>query len=209
MAHSSLHDPIAAIILAAGTSSRYRAADPTAATKLVAAFDGIPLVRRVLTAALSSRASPVLVVTGHAEAQVRGVLAGLDVRFVHNPDFAAGLSTSLRAGLVALPPEAAGALILLGDMPGVTGTLLDRLIASFEDHGQDIDAVVPVHDGQRGNPALLGRVLFTSAANLGGDEGARRLLSRARVLELPVYDDAVTIDIDDPEALRRLRAGPA
>ena len=205
MAPSSPLGRIAAVVLAAGTSSRYRAQDRSVPTKLVADLDGMPLVRRAALAALGSGASPVVIVTGHAEAYVREALSGLDVAFVHNPAFASGLSSSLRAGLAAVPSRAPGALVLLGDMPNVTAALLDSLIEAFE--GSDrIDAVVPVQDGRRGNPVLLGRSLFSAAGMLDGDEGARRLLLSARVLEIPTAGDAVVADIDDPAALRRWRA---
>ncbi|WP_237477961.1 nucleotidyltransferase family protein [Lichenibacterium dinghuense] len=190
----------AAVILAAGTASRYRAADPTVATKLVARHGGVPLVRRVAEAALASRARPVVVVTGHAAAEVRAALDGCAVGFVHNADYGTGLASSLRAGLAALPADAAGALVLLGDMPDVTAPLLDRLIGSFE-AGRDAEAAVPVHGGRRGNPALLGRALFAPALALTGDEGARRLLGRARVVEVGIDDDGVLLDVDDPASL--------
>lgn len=194
---------IAALILAAGTSSRYRAADPSVATKLVALQGGVPLVRRVADAASASRARPVVVVTGHAEAEVRTALDGCEEAFAHNADYASGLASSLRTGLAALPPGVDGALVLLGDMPGVTAPLLDRLIAAFEAEA-GADAAVPVHAGRRGNPALLGRALFAPAAALTGDEGARRLLARARVVEVALDDEAVLLDVDEPGALLRL-----
>ena len=197
----------AAIILAAGTSSRYRAADPSLATKLVADWGGAPLVRHVARAALGSRARPVVAVTGHARAEVGRALSGLALDIVHNPDFAQGLSTSLTTGLSALGAEVDGALVLLGDMPGVSASLLDRLIGAFE-AASGIEALVPVHAGRRGNPALLGRALFGAARSLTGDEGARRLLLRARVLEITIEDPGVAIDIDDPDALHDAAPGP-
>lgn len=194
---------VAAVVLAAGTASRYRAADPGVATKLVAPYGGVPLVRRAVAAALASRARPVVVVTGHAEAEVRAALDGCPVGFAHNADYASGLASSLRTGILALPPGAAGALALLGDMPEVAAPLLDRLIAAFEAEPA-ADAAVPVHGGRRGNPALLGRSLFAPALALAGDEGARRLLARARVVEVAVDDDGVLLDVDEPAASRAL-----
>ncbi len=191
---------IAAILLAAGTASRYRTADPSVATKLVARLGGVPLVRLAAEAALASRATPVVVVTGHAEAEVRSALDGLMLTVVSNADFASGMASSLHAGLAALPPDCDGALVLLADMPGVTATVLDALIEAFEAADQ-AEAVVPVHGGRRGNPALLGRALFAAAMTLTGDEGARRLLARARVVEVPLGSDAVLLDIDEPGML--------
>ncbi len=191
---------VAAVILAAGTASRYRAADPTISTKLVALLDGTPLVRHVAEAALASRARPIVVVTGHAAREVAAALDGLAVDCVSNPEYATGLASSLRAGLAALPGDVAGAVILLGDMPGVTGALIDRVIACFEVE-PGLEAVVPVHAGRRGNPALLARSLFGAAGALQGDEGARKMLARARVQEVDLADAAVTLDIDDPATL--------
>ena len=106
-------------------------------------------------------------------------LSGMDVTFVHNPDYASGLSSSLKAGVAALPESASGALILLGDMPRVSAKLLDRLIAAFAERPETL-AVIPVIGGERGNPALLSRALFAKVATLEGDAGARRLLETGR-----------------------------
>ncbi len=191
---------VAAIVLAAGTASRYRAVDPTVPTKLVALIDGVPVVRRVVEGALASGARPITLVTGHAAPDVCAALEGLPVGFVANPDYATGMASSLRAGLAALPAGVEGALVLLGDMPGVTAPLLDQLIEAHA-ADPDRDAIVPVHEGRRGNPVLLGRALFGPAMELQGDEGARRLLKRAHVLEVDVADRAVLVDVDDPATL--------
>ena len=196
---------VAAIVLAAGTSSRYRAKDGSVPSKLLAELDGVPLVRHVVGAASRSHASPVVVVTGHADAQIRAALSSTDTIFAHNPRFVEGIATSLRTGLAAVPADAAGALVLLADMPFVDAELLDRLIAEFE-RGGACDAVVPVHGGRPGNPVLLGRSLFAAASRLEGDAGARRLLSRANVREIAAQDDAVAVDIDDPAMLRHVSA---
>jgi len=203
---------IAAVVLAAGRSSRYRAAGGAEPSKLVAMLDGKPLVRHVVEAALASRARPIVVVTGHAREVVETALETLSVAFVHNADFASGLASSLKAGIAALPGGAAGALILLGDMPGVGPALLDRLIGAFTDNPRAL-AATPVHAGRRGNPVLLASPLFPAIARLEGDEGARRLIEEAagneagpaRVIELAEDSDAVTLDVDTPEALAAAR----
>lgn len=190
---------VAALVLAAGKASRYRAAGGEAPTKLVALYRGQPLVRWAAAAALASRARPVIVVTGHARPEVEAALTGLDVVFVHNPDFADGLSTSLRAGLAALGEQVAGAVVLLGDMPDASGAVIDALIAGFV----GAQAAVPVFAGRRGNPALLGRALFARAAGLTGDEGARGLLQGlgGGLVNVPVSDAGVARDIDTPDDL--------
>jgi molybdenum cofactor cytidylyltransferase len=196
---------IAAIILAAGRSTRF-AGDQPGTTKMIAELHGKPLVRHVANAALASRARPVIVVTGHARDLVQEALAGLPLRFVHNKDYATGLASSLRVGIAAVPASASGAIILLGDMPLVTSDLIDEVIRSFGE-GANADAVVPVTQRRRGNPVLLARLLFPAVAQLTGDEGARRLLQQSgiHVVEIAVSGDAADADVDTPEALATLR----
>lgn len=195
---------VAALVLAAGRASRYRAAGGAAPTKLVADYRGKPLVRWAVEAALASRTRPVVVVTGHARAEVEAALAGLDVTFVHNRDYAAGLSTSLTTGILALGAEVSGAVVLLGDMPDAAVLTIDALIEGFV-RTPGAEAAVPVFGGARGNPALLGRALFERATHLTGDEGARRLLhglDPARLLTVAVPDPGVGRDVDTPDDLR-------
>ena len=196
---------IAAVILAAGRSSRYCELGGAEASKLVADYRGAPLVRAVADAALASRAQPIFVVTGHARAEVEAALAGLPLTFVDNPDFATGLASSLKTGIGALPQGVAGAVVLLGDMPEIQARVIDSLIDRLADN-PDAVAAAPVFAGQRGNPVLLGRSLFLKLARLGGDEGARRLLKGAEVvIDVPFDDAAVTLDIDTPAELAAAR----
>jgi len=199
---------IAAIILAAGEATRFEAGPED--TKLTADFNGKPLVVHVAGAALASRADPLFVVTGHAAEKVLSALAGLDLFAVHNPAFAQGLSTSLKAGIAVLPPNVKGAVILLGDMPFVTSEMIDRLIASFEAVAIEPDAVVPVRQGLRGNPVLIGRKLFSEIAKLRGDRGAASILKDdlRQIVECPIDDAAIEIDVDTRKALEDLRTAP-
>jgi molybdenum cofactor cytidylyltransferase len=194
---------VAAIVLAAGRASRYRAAGGPEPTKLIADYRGEPLARWAARAALASRARPVVVVTGHAQAEVEAALAGLDLRFAHNPDYAEGLATSLRAGVAALPADSVGALILLGDMPEASAATADALIAAFEAMPGAL-AAVAVYQGRRGNPVLLGSGLFGEVARLSGDEGARGLLlglPPERIASVEVTEAGVRKDVDTPADL--------
>jgi molybdenum cofactor cytidylyltransferase len=196
---------IAAIVLAAGRSTRMGAGN-----KLLADVAGKPMVRHAVEAALESQARPVLVVTGHQADDVRAALAGLDVTFVANPDFAQGLSSSLKAGIRAIPADATGSLVLLGDMPRIGAPHLDAMIAAFASDAS-LPIVVPVHEGRRGNPVLWPADLFSEMLALEGDAGARSLLARHahRVREIDLGTDAVLMDVDTPDALARLRGGAA
>jgi molybdenum cofactor cytidylyltransferase len=199
---------IAAVILAAGRSARFRAEGGQEISKLAALLDGKPLVRHAAEAALASRARPVVVVTGYARREVEAALAGLPLAFVDNPDFASGMASSLKAGVAALPAEVAGALIVLGDMPRVEGATLDRLIEAFVARS-DALAAAPMHAGRRGNPVLLSRALLAALARLEGEEGARRLLGEVgpgSVVDVQVESDGVTFDIDTPSELAAARS---
>jgi molybdenum cofactor cytidylyltransferase len=192
---------IAAIVLAAGRSSRMGAAN-----KLLTDVDGMPMVRRVVEAATASHAKPVVVVTGNEQGKVQATLRGCKATFVHNPRFAEGMSTSLQVGVAALPANLDGALVCLGDMPLVTAAVLDRLIAAFNPvEGRAI--CVPTWNGKRGNPVLWDRRFFAAMADLAGDVGAKHLIGEHAdlVAEVAMSDDAVLTDIDTPEALAALR----
>jgi molybdenum cofactor cytidylyltransferase len=192
--------PVAAIVLAAGRSTRMGGAN-----KLLCEVAGAPMLRHVAGSALGSRARPVLVVTGHQQDAVRAALAGLPVRFVANPDYASGLMSSLKAGIAALPGGIAGALVALGDMPMLRPADFDRLIAAFLAAAAGA-IIVPVHRGRRGNPVLWPAAYFLEILALEGDTGARQLFARhaAAIREVPVEAAAVLEDIDTPEALAEL-----
>jgi molybdenum cofactor cytidylyltransferase len=198
---------IAAIVLAAGASSRFKAAGGGQASKLVAALAGKPLVRHAAEAALASTARPIVVVTGHDARAVTAALAGLELQFAHNAHYREGLASSLKTGIAALPGDAAGALVVLGDMPAVTPALIDRLIAAFAER-PDALAAAPSVAGRRGNPVLLSRSLFPAIAALEGDEGARKLLAGAepgQVIALDASGPAATLDVDTPRSLAEAR----
>lgn len=193
---------VAAVILAAGRSTRMGGPN-----KLLADIGGRPLVRIAAEEALASRARPVIVVTGHQRDKVEVALAGLDVKRVHNPDFADGLSTSVKAGLAAVPEEVDGAVVLLGDMPQVRAALIDRLIGAFDPERGAL-VVVPTIEGKRGNPVVWSRRFFPELMGLEGDVGARHLIGRytEAVTEVPLTDQAALIDVDTPEALSKVKA---
>ena len=193
---------IAAIVLGAGRSSRMGGPN-----KLLAEINGKPLIRMVVEQALASRARPVLVVTGHQRERVEAALSGLPVQLVHNPHFADGLGTSLKAGIAALQPNIDGTIVCLGDMPQVDAALIDRLIGAIDpDKGALI--AVPVNEGKRGNPVVWSRRFFPDLMTVEGDIGARYLIGRyaEAVAEVPVDDTAALTDVDTPEAFAAVKA---
>jgi molybdenum cofactor cytidylyltransferase len=193
---------IAAVLLAAGRSTRMGAVN-----KMLAKIGGKPLVRIAAEQALGSQATPVIIVTGHEQEKVERALDGLAVRFVHNPDYADGLGTSLRAGIGAVPDGADGAIVCLGDMPQVDHQLIDKLIAAFDPDAGAL-VVVPSIEGRRGNPVVWARRFFNELMSINGDFGARYLLGNyaEAVVEVPLSGDAALTDVDTPESLSAVKA---
>lgn len=192
--HAPVSKNIAAIVLAAGQSRRMGGRN-----KLLMEIDGVALVRRTASEILAGPVSEVVVVTGHDPEKVQQALHGLAVRFVHNPKFAEGLSTSLKAGLNALPATTSGTIVCLGDMPNITVRHVSRLIAPFDpEEGREIG--VPTHSGKRGNPVLWGRRFFEEMREVSGDVGARHLIgaNESLVYEVEFEDTGVLMDLDTP-----------
>jgi molybdenum cofactor cytidylyltransferase len=156
------------------------------------------LVQRVVDAALGSRAARTIVVVGHEAGPVTDQLTGRPVTVVVNLEYAAGMSTSLQAGV-----RAAGAcdaaVILLGDQPFVTPALLDQLIERFAETGKAV--VRPLVGGRPANPVLLSAALFREILEQRGDVGGREIVERHpdEVCLVPLDDPVVVVDIDSPQ----------
>jgi molybdenum cofactor cytidylyltransferase len=200
---------IAAVVLAAGRSRRMAPHNKL----LVADRTGKTMIARVVDNVLSSNARPVLVVTGHQAEQVQHALGGRPVRYVHAPDYAEGLSASLKAGIAAVSEDCAAAVVCLGDMPLVTGRMIDRLLSHYDpEEGRKI--VLPTFRGKQGNPMLWDRQFFQEILQISGDSGARFLLGKPleAVTEVEMADDAVLRDFDTTDSLntlpQRLRPEP-
>jgi molybdenum cofactor cytidylyltransferase len=197
---------VAVLVLAAGRSTRMGGPN-----KMLADAKGAPLVVHAVKAALESQAVEIVVVLGHMAEQVRaGIEASIPgrsrLRFVTNPDFVDGLSTSVRIGIGALSTNVDAAIVQLGDMPGVGAGLLNRLIAAFSPvEGRAI--CVPTVGGKRGNPVLWARRFFSEMATLSGDSGAKHLIGEHAdlVCEVEMAGEAAITDIDTPEALQAWR----
>ena len=192
---------VCAIVLAAGRSRRMAPLNKL----LVADQKGLPMISRVVDNVLASRAKPVIVVTGHERDRVEEALAGRGVIFAHAEDYAEGLSASLKAGLRAVPPDAEGLLVCLGDMPLVTGEMIDRLLSHFDpEEGRAI--VQPTYRGKQGNPMLWSREFLEPMLAISGDIGARHLAAKhaERLVEVEMADDAVLRDFDTTDALKTL-----
>ena len=187
---------IAGVVLAAGLARRF------GSQKLVEAIDGVPLVRRTVEALLGSSLGEIVVVLGSDARAVGAAIAGLPVRVVTNPDYAHGMSTSVRAGVGATTPRAEAVLIALGDQPGVGAAIVDRLVERYRAGGAAI--VAPIYrGGVRGNPVLFDRSVFEELRAVTGDEGARSVIVRVpERVALVEFDVEMPRDVDRRDDLR-------
>lgn len=192
---------VAGVVLAGGRSRRMGDSN-----KLLETLQGRPIVRRVVEEVMGLPIDPVIVVTGHDADAVREALSGLPVHIAYNPDFADGMSTSIRTGVEALAREVDGALIILGDMPWLSHVAVASLLDAFAP-GEGRGICVPVVERKRGNPVLWASRYFGDLCSLEGDVGGRGLLAEYvdDVCEVPVDHHGVLMDVDTPEALTASR----
>ncbi len=189
--------PIAGVVLAAGSSQRMEGKN-----KLLLPVAGEPMVRHVVRTALLAGLHPVVVVVGYQAEAVAQAIADLPVQTVVNEAWQQGQSTSLKAGLRALPANIGGALFLLADMPRVPPTLLRALVAT---HAQTLAPIIaPIVDHRRGNPVLFDAATFKDLLAIQGDIGGRALLDRYRVHGVPWLDETTQMDVDTWDDYRRI-----
>ncbi len=192
---------VGVIVLAAGGASRY------GQLKQTLPWQDTTLVGHVVDVALESDAAEVLLVVGARGEEVQAAAGGRATRVVHNPDWAQGLSTSVRVGLGALPETMHAALFMLADQPKVTRAVVDALLRRY--YGTLAPIVVATYSGRRGNPTLFDRRLWPELRDVSGDQGGRALIEKYRdTVQFVEVGEAAALDIDTPEDYRRLVDAP-
>ncbi|MHB8918782.1 MAG: nucleotidyltransferase family protein [Desulfocucumaceae bacterium] len=188
---------IAAVVLAAGTSSRL------GTPKQLLPYHGRPVLAMAVQNLLDSPVDCVLVVLGHRWGEVAAALKGLPVEVVVNSRYATGQASSIKAGLAALGGGVEAALFALGDQPLVQPGTIKMLVEGYRAGG---GIVAPFYRGRRGNPVLFGRRFFNEMASLEGDTGAREIMGKHPECfsRIDVPDPGVLLDIDTWEDYRRL-----
>jgi len=181
---------IAAIILAAGRSSRMDA------HKLLLPLNGKPLLAWSIASACDSTARPVIVTLGRAADEVAAALPTGPYTIVVNQRFAEGMGTSLARAIASLPPAVAGALILLGDQPFMPTAAIDAVLAAAR--AQPARIVTGAYGQRQGHPVYLPRRVFAEALALRDDAGARSIVAREAdaVLRIPLEDEHAVFDVD-------------
>jgi molybdenum cofactor cytidylyltransferase len=189
-------DRVAGVLLAAGTSSRM------GTNKLLLPFGARAVIARAASAAIVAGLDPVFVVVGHEADRVGAALVGLPVTLVLNLDYAAGIVTSLRTGMAAVPDDVPAAVVLLGDMPFVTGAMIAALVARAR---AGADLVVSTYGGELAPPFLYGSRYYPELRALAGPGCGKQVIKRHRAdaVEIAWPVEAMR-DLDEPADLASL-----
>jgi molybdenum cofactor cytidylyltransferase len=194
---------IAAIILAAGGSSRFEDGH-----KLLVEIDGAPIIRHACAVLAQSKVDDIVLVTSEHDGAITKAAGPGRWRVVENPNAREGLSTSLRVGLHNIGSDSDGLLVALGDMPGIKSALVDTLLSAFK-RCQGRAIVFPASpDGQRGHPIIWPKALFAELQTVTGDSGGKTILADHKNLWHPVAYEGpgAFADIDTRADLEAFRA---
>jgi molybdenum cofactor cytidylyltransferase len=192
---------VGVIVLAAGRGSRFGDAAP----KTLARLGERPLVAHAVTSAKASGLRPIVVVVGCQAPDVADA-AGRDVEVIENPYWEEGMSTSLRAGLATVLADrtVSAMTVALADQPRIGAEAYRRLVLA---HADGAELAVATYSGRRGHPVLIGRTYFEEAMKMTGDQGARTLLAKPEVVEVPCDGTGEATDVDTPADLAALEPG--
>jgi molybdenum cofactor cytidylyltransferase len=185
---------VAAIILSAGKSERM------GSPKALLQYRRQSFLSTILAAVASARMAPAIVVAGHHYDAISRAFPNDQIVF--NPNYEQGMSTSVQAGIRALPAGLDGAAVFLVDHPMIDRQTIEALV----DRLAPGVVVVPVHDGRRGHPVIFAAELFEEILDLSSEEGLNTIVRRLpeRVIEVFVENAGVLRDIDTPEQFARL-----
>jgi molybdenum cofactor cytidylyltransferase len=193
---------VAILLLAAGSSARMRGRD-----KLMELVEGVPLLRRQTQRALATGCT-VFVALPLAPHPRYDALAGLDCVQVPVADAAEGMSASLAAGLAALPPDCAAAMLLLADMPDIDESDLNTTLKDIDLKSETLIWRATTQDGRTGHPSVFRNTLFPDLMRLTGDQGGSAVVKAHpdKTAYVPLPDEHARTDLDTPEAWAEWRA---
>lgn len=200
----------AAILLAAGGSSRL------GQPKQLLQIDGESLVRRTARALFGLNPARVVVVTGGSSERVSNELKGLPVHIQHNPDWPAGMGSSIALGASQIPAEADGVLILLCDQWCIDTADLNQIVSRWT---SDISRIYAASWNDEnafcyGPPVMFPRKYIHELEMLKGEHGARSVINRCQhearfiVLENAAFDVDVPADLKPFTAAKKRQRPP-
>lgn len=190
---------VAAVVLAAGESSRMGADKP------LLMYRGKTFLEYIISALREAGVRRVVVVLGHHAGLIEQSIDLSSVEVVVNQDYRQGQTCSLQAGLRVLArKEPDGVVLCLVDHPAVAAVTVQNLIQRFRSTGKPV--VIPQVNGQHGHPVLVGREAFRQIAALAPGQGADNVIHRYRPRTefVEVTDPGILIDVDDPESYLKL-----
>jgi molybdenum cofactor cytidylyltransferase len=186
---------LGAIVLAAGKSERM--GFPKALLRL----GGQAFLERILHAIAASPIERTVVVVGRHRDEIHEAFP--DQTLIFNPIWQQGMTTSLQAGIRALPDGMDGAALFLVDHPWIESSTIHALLG----HLRPGNIVVPVYEGRRGHPVVFSGSVLEEILALGPDTGANTVVRRdpGRVVEVPVEAPGILRDVDTAEQFEALR----
>jgi molybdenum cofactor cytidylyltransferase len=192
---------IAALILAAGQSTRFGSAD-----KLLAKLDNEHIIIHALRPLIAAHVQHIAAVVAESDGAVSQALQShlASIEIIENPDAEQGMATSIRAGVRALQETASGILIVPGDMPFMNPSVIRSIISAFHEAGGEKIVVPVLPDGAQRNPVLWPRRFFGELLKLEGDRGGKQIITANKdsVTELALNDERFSADIDTENDLR-------
>ena len=191
---------ITAIILAAGLSRRMEGQN-----KLLLPFQDQTLIKTVTDKVVSTGFNDIIVITGHEKERIEESLKNCPVKIIWNPEYAQGMSTSIKAGILSSKPGTNGYMIFLADMPFITKKIIKIIIETFYSSSPRA-IVVPLYKSRRGNPVLFSKVYQEELLALKGDTGGRSIVENHEdeVIEVPISDQQPISDIDTWDDYKKL-----
>ena len=193
---------ITSIILAAGMSKRMKQGN-----KLLLKYNQSNILQSTIQNLTESNIDEILIVLGHEFIDVKRTLSDIGGKIIFNEDYSKGMSSSIIKGIQSINPMSKGVMICLGDMPKVKTETYNTLINIFNDIKEKRKIILPVFNGQRGNPIIFTSYFFRSLLNLEGDKGAKELINKHEncVIQKLVQDKGVLEDIDSDEQYNFLK----
>jgi len=163
---------ITAILLAAGQSKRLKGEN-----KLTKLFKGKPLINHILFSLIKSKVNNIVIVLGYEHLKIKTkLLKSKKINFAINKNYKKGMSSSIKTGLKKLPKNSQGFLIVLGDMPNITKTTINKICLSITRSDKEI--ILPKFNNRTGNPIGFKQSMIKNIYKIKGDRGAKNIIKK-------------------------------